>query len=117
MPVMEFLLTKNVAIDTRDKAGETALYKAVSVRQTKAIELLISRGADVNTQNEYGWAPLHVAVSTDQLPIAELLLKKGANANARLKNGNTPLKLIELARMPSSGSRPMRGLLERYGAQ
>lgn len=68
----------------------TALYYAVSKRQTEVVEFLLEHGASVHS-GYFTETPLHHAAVVGELGIVSALLDKGAAVNKRNHNGCTPL--------------------------
>ncbi|KAF7730660.1 hypothetical protein EC973_001609 [Apophysomyces ossiformis] len=80
-----------VAVDSRDKEGETALLKAAYDGRFTVVEYLLSKNANVHQKDKDGWTALHNACSKGSLPIVRLLVERGAQVNVRSKMGHTPL--------------------------
>ncbi|MBB4634024.1 ankyrin repeat domain-containing protein [Longimicrobium terrae] len=78
-------------LNTRDRAGGTALMAAVLAGRRDMAEAVLARGADVNAKDKRGWTALHFAAQDYQLEVAGLLLDHGADPNAQDEHGNGPL--------------------------
>jgi ankyrin repeat protein len=84
--VIEFLLTKGIALNTEANTGETGLHWAVVGGRMETIKLLIARGASLETKNAYGgtalgqaiWSAVNSNDSIDYVPIIETLIDAGA---------------------------------------
>lgn len=76
--MVELLLARGAAIDASNKAGWTALHRAVYSGRTAAVRLLVSRGASVLALTMDGCTPLHLAARSNMLAAAEELLGAGA---------------------------------------
>src|SRR5678816_2726118 len=88
--VMELLLKKGAKVNSRNKAGETALMWCMHDK-TK-VALLLKFGADVNAAARSGNTPLLIGcVGNNQYEIVKMLLNKGANISARNKEKETAL--------------------------
>jgi ankyrin repeat protein len=90
--ITEFLLSKGVSVDLKDKDGMTALIYAAMWNQISVVEILIAKGAAVNIKDKAGMTPLHYAASNGHRETVEYLLLKGADISAKDKSGKTPLK-------------------------
>ncbi|HJD64690.1 MAG TPA: ankyrin repeat domain-containing protein [Rickettsia endosymbiont of Diachasma alloeum] len=92
------VIDHGISIDTRDLAGNTALYYAILNRNDQVVGLLIARDANVDSVNNEGQSLLLSAIinsANNNYAIAELLLKYDANINI-LNNNNTALYLSVL---------------------
>lgn len=80
--VIKLLLKATADPNKRNKAGQSALDKAIKSDQLPNVEALVEGGAQVNSRkNEDDPTPLYAAVSKNSLPIVSYLLKKGADPN------------------------------------
>lgn len=91
--VIEALLDRGAAPNSRDVEGETPLFKAMTGLLGKKVDLgvvgqLLDAGADPNALSEIDQTPLHAAVIFGLLDAASVLLNEGADPNA---GGRTPL--------------------------
>lgn len=84
---------KNIKIDIRSQADETALMIASLRGNLDLVKLLVYRGADVN---KTGWTPLHYAASGGHTQVMRFLLDKNAYIDAASPSGNTPLMMAVL---------------------
>jgi uncharacterized protein len=88
--VMELLLEKGAKINSRNKAGETALMW--SMHDKNKVALLLKYGADVNAVARSGNTPLLIGcVGNSQYEIVKMLLSKGANTSAKNNAKETAL--------------------------
>lgn len=79
-------------IDTKNKAGETALYIALKNEYYDMVDLLIEKGADETIKNDKGETLLHIAVEKkSESTIKKLLNKNPQLINLTTPSGNTPL--------------------------
>jgi ankyrin repeat protein len=82
-------------IDVTDYTGSTALYLAVTVGNSTAIERLLKKGARADVyQSDVTGAPLWEAFSKRDYEAVELLLSHGANPNIVNSYDRTPLHLV-----------------------
>ena len=93
--LLSLFLNRKVDIDSRDKAGATALHDAMlddSYSSKYKIEDLVKFGADVNARDAAGQTPLHYAVARgNKNDGLKCLLEKPVSINAADKDGATPL--------------------------
>ena len=61
-PRVQLLLAAGSAADTADPDGQTSLYLAAEIGQTKCMELLLNARAAVDQADNRGCTPLYVAV-------------------------------------------------------
>ena len=76
------LLAEGMEVDTPDKEGMTALYRAAHNDQKETVSLLLEKGADVNIRDKWGNTPLDVTLNDD---VANLLRKHGGKTGEELK--------------------------------
>ncbi|KAL1742745.1 ankyrin repeat-containing domain protein [Schizophyllum fasciatum] len=89
--VVDLLLDRKAAIDSRDQDGMTPLHCAASHGQSDVVAALLQRGANIAAVDNSGWSAVHFAVDNGHLSSIETLLEAGADANARSNDGQTPL--------------------------
>ncbi|KAG5503905.1 hypothetical protein GH5_04758 [Leishmania sp. Ghana 2012 LV757] len=88
-----------VPIDAVDKHGGTALFTALFMKKTEAVEFLVEHGAAINIAiAEDGSTPLHIAVEHANLECVRLLCSCGADSSATNREGKTPLDLAKAAK-------------------
>jgi ankyrin repeat protein len=91
------LLDRRAAIDPRNKAGETPLWRAVLVVSANGgparerqiflvLQLLVERGADVNIPKSNNYTMLDDAVSNRDFETARYLAAHGATGSAFTMN-------------------------------
>ena len=85
------LLQQQVAVNSPEPDGATALAWAAHWDDLETAERLIGAGADPNLANDYGVTPLSLACSNASAAMVEKLLKAGAKANVAQWSGETPL--------------------------
>jgi len=99
--VKEFV-EKGTKVDTKDEAGWTPLFWAVSAGREKVAEFLINNNADISATDASWQSLLYQAAQADAVKLAELLIAKGADVNAKnnsrygqnaFNSGRTPLHL------------------------
>jgi Ankyrin repeats (3 copies) len=86
VPVVDFLLQREVPLQTEANTGQTALHWAVIGGQLDTIKLLLERGASHEAKNVYGGTPLDQALwsaahgdrKIDYTQIADVLRSQGA---------------------------------------
>lgn len=79
---------------SRNRAGETLLYKAVELGNMPAVKLLILKGAGINDRNDNNKrTPMHSAADGKSEAITTFLIEKGANVNTRDTYGYYPIHL------------------------
>jgi ankyrin repeat protein len=78
-------------INATDDSGETAIFYAASLGQTRAVKTLIAAGANVNIADSGGITPLHQAAWLGFRKIVKLLIRAGADMERKTDNGKTPL--------------------------
>jgi len=87
------LIQSGAVLETRNNAGETALYIAAYHGQTKIVKFLIEDHADVNSQLDDGWSPLSLASQEGHIDVVKLLVQSGSVVETRNNNGATPLNV------------------------
>lgn len=87
------LLEAGADVNTRSKAGMTALHWALFSNSAGVAALLLEHGADVNARDNHGRTPLHFAAEHGDDRFAALLLEAHADVNARDAAGRSPLHI------------------------
>lgn len=75
VPSCRPLIAAGIDLDNQDSTKSTALFEAVRMEHTDAVDMLISAGANVNLQDMNGVTAFHEAVSRNLLLSARMLLK------------------------------------------
>ena len=88
---LELLQTMPSVINARDGRGETALYAAVTGRDSSWTGYLLNKGADPDAGARNGDTPLIAAARIGYIDAAEWLLSKGAKVDAANRMGETAL--------------------------
>ena len=92
-----------IELDTQDGEGNTALYLAISKKQTDIVKQLLQKGADPNQKKHGGDSPLILAVENHgPVEIVELLLNNN-RINVNIKNSKDQTALfiaLTLGRWP-----------------
>lgn len=70
---------KDIAINRRNKNGETPIFYAVMANNLQCINCLLDLGVDINQLNLEGYPPLTRALSSNRLECFKLLVNRGAN--------------------------------------
>ncbi len=89
--IARVLIDKGIALEHKNKQGETALLIAIKNDQSPLIDYLLEQDANPNLLDTNGNSVLH-SIRSDAL--AEQLLAKGAKVNHVNKKGNTPLHTV-----------------------
>lgn len=77
------LLERGVAVDSRDRYGQTALMLAAHAGHAAVVELLISYGANLNVTAKHGLSALMLALIGRHSEVARLLAAAGADRTLR----------------------------------
>jgi uncharacterized protein len=89
--VAEVLIrSPQLAADTLNANGETALMIAALRGRLDWVERLLARGAKVHRE---GWSPIHYAATGPDVRIVQLLLSRGAPVDPRSPDADTPLMM------------------------
>lgn len=92
--LLSVLLGKDVDVDRRDDAGNTALIIAMDHQGRRGVaKELVRAGADVNAENRNGDTALQLALRWGDQESAIYLIKKGADYNHANNAGVTPAQL------------------------
>ncbi|CEJ87213.1 hypothetical protein VHEMI04340 [[Torrubiella] hemipterigena] len=89
-------LTDQVAIDSTDGTGRTALSWAASDASVSMVRLLLSKNANINTKSIHGLTPLMYAIDRRRIEIVKELLDYDAYIEATENTGKTPLMYAAL---------------------
>lgn len=94
LPVVKLLLEAGIDVNSRDRDGETVLFRAACRGSTPIIELLLHHGADINLQNgTHNSTALHAAAKCGDVAVVQTMLAHGSDINAQTGNGSTALHL------------------------
>jgi F-type H+-transporting ATPase subunit beta len=88
--LLEFLLSRTVNFEARDRSGWTPLHTAVWRGQQAIIERLVATGANLDSTTDNGHTPLHFAAMRNYRDAARVLLDAGARTDLADKNSRTP---------------------------
>ncbi len=91
--MVEYLLSKNVDINSRNKWNNSALSNATMQGHNEIVTMLLQKGADINEKGCAGYTGLHQAIQKNHPSTVILLLNKGANVNITEDNGRPPILL------------------------
>lgn len=91
--MVDYLLSKGVDINAKNKLGKTALYEMYEMENWGSGWGLIKRGADVNVKCRGGKTLLHLMVEECKPDRVRVLLKAGADPNIKNNKGLTPREL------------------------
>lgn len=90
--IIEFLLDKGAAINSRNTDGLTPLFYAVQLSKLGIIRELLKRGAALQYRGPNHSTPLHTAAALDDNgEVLNLLLEVSLNVNVKDDDGSTPL--------------------------
>ena len=85
--VVQYLLTKDIEINTRDRNDWTPLHDACTNGSPVIVKILLQNGARVNASSKHGNTPLCSAAAVGSSDVALLLLDAGANIEGRVGEG------------------------------
>lgn len=88
---LELLQSMPTVINARDGKGETALFAAVTGRDSSWTGHLLNKGADPDVPARNGDTPLIAAARIGFIDAADWLLSKGAKVDAANRMGETAL--------------------------
>jgi len=100
--IAELLINNGANVNAINKNGETALIRAIKIRNFNVIELLIKHNCNVNLFNKNSNPPLLEAIDVKQPKIADLLINAGADITVKDDDKNTPLSLACMYAMAST---------------
>ena len=89
--LLEFLLSRNVNLETGDRDGWKPLHTAVWTEQEAIAKRLIAAGVNVNASTDNGHSPLHFAAMRNYDGVAKILLEAGAQIDLTDKMNRTPM--------------------------
>ena len=84
------LLAQGVAVDGRDKFGNTPLMVAAQNGSKKMIKLLVRNGCSVNLKNGQGNTALHFCLTYGFKKLGDTLIRANADPNAKNRAGMLP---------------------------
>jgi ankyrin repeat protein len=79
MDELRDLLGRGIAVDARNRHGQTGLMIAAHAGHHDVVRLLIAHGADLNASAKYGLTPLMLAVVTGHPDVARTIAGAGAD--------------------------------------
>lgn len=92
--VVEQILKKEIEIDLRDKAGNSATMRAADIHGSgEVLRLLLEQKANPDLQNENGETALTRACASVHRDKVQMLIAAGADPNLQDKDGNTALMI------------------------
>lgn len=94
LPIIKLLVNGGSDLETRNKARETPLCKAVRFEKPELVEYFISRKANLNAKGTKFGGPLHIACRWNIFEIVEMLVKAGADVDLvdEESSAGTPLQ-------------------------
>ena len=93
--MLRFLIENGVSSGEVAHDGNPLLFKAVRLKDRKALKLLLANDADPNVEGKEGRTALHIAVEHTLSGFVDLLVKSGADINAHDDAGASPLWLAK----------------------
>jgi ankyrin repeat protein len=106
------LLEQGVALDAKDKTGETPLLSASLAGHTDMVAILVKRGASTASRNDRGLTPLHGAAYAGSLETVRLLVESGAAVN----DADNVFKVTPLIVAAEEGHADVISFLAGHGA-
>lgn len=88
---IEYLLSKGLDIDARDKWDNTPLLRASQWGTKAMVEFLLSKGADIKAQNQNGCTCLYFSCLAGNAELLQFFADKGQDVNHAIDNGFTPI--------------------------
>lgn len=85
---IERLLAEKVAVDSRDRYGQTALMLAARHGRGAVVRVLIDHHADLDVTAKYGLSALMIAILNRHVEVALALIDAGADT--RLQGSGAP---------------------------
>lgn len=82
--MVDFLLTLDVDIEAKDKAGENALFKSIRFFQDTTLETLLVRVNDIDMKSSSGLSALGLTLLTSNFEAFKTLLKAGATVDEEI---------------------------------
>ena len=102
---VERLLQLDMAVDTRDAQGASALLHACGAGHREVARQLLDAGADASLAAENGMTALGAAVAARREPLVTLLLERGADVDQRLPGESTALMVAAAMGYPELAER------------
>lgn len=85
----DYLITGDIDVNLKNKAGMTALLYAAKIGNAPLYEKLISRGADAKVADNEGRSVIIYAVMSANIEMVKALAEKGADLKAKDNKGDT----------------------------
>lgn len=98
---LELFAKQDIAMDTKDENGWTALHLAARARKQESAAFLIEKGLSVDTKGLDGVTPLMLAAREGHHTMVRYLLKQGASAGQKDDKKRTALILAIDANSPA----------------
>jgi ankyrin repeat protein len=83
LAALQQLLHQDVAINSKDRYGQTALMIAAKLGRVEVVRFLVQRGADLNVTAKYNLTALMLAVLNGHTEIVRTLKNAGADTAIR----------------------------------
>uniref|UniRef100_A0A8B9PAA9 Uncharacterized protein n=1 Tax=Apteryx owenii TaxID=8824 RepID=A0A8B9PAA9_APTOW len=93
LTIMEYLISKGIKQDVKDKKGRTPLHRAAEKGNAEIVKILLTSGKNKNIDDRNIWrkTALHIAAEYGHSDLINLLLSQGAAINALDSSKDTPL--------------------------
>jgi len=96
--VLNWLLSSQmgsqIAIDSRDNNGRTALFLAAEFDKRQSCLILLENGADLLIRDKFGRTALHVAIAAQSIESSKALIGAGGDMFATDSASQTPFDLL-----------------------
>ena len=106
LEIIEFLIEKGTALNSRDNDGDTPLFQALFDYKAIIVDLLLSKGADHTIINNIGYTTLHMTARYSNTECARVLEQanlRGVDPEAKDKKGKTALQYVNERVSPPEG--------------
>jgi len=88
-----------IAIDSRDNNGQTALFHAAKFDKRQSCSILLENGADSLIRDRFGRTALHAALAAQGVESSRVLIEAGGDLFAIDSAGQTPFDLLMMGGM------------------
>ena len=109
--LLDLLLAHGASLETTDHIERTALLRAVSNADERAVAMALERGVLLDHADHLGNTALHLAAMKDTTGCTELLIAAGAEVTATNQRGEHPLHQAARSNRPNQA-----GVLVNAGA-
>lgn len=91
--IVDMLLKRRVAVEFKNRNGQTPLTSAAKNGHTEVVKLLLKCGARTDVKLSDGKTALHLAAEGDHATVVKLLLNKRADTESKTRQDRTALSL------------------------